>query len=99
MEKIVSESKSNVTSVTPKKKRTRSPSSPRPAFVIVQIRDDAGQPTKFDKSRLHIVAVERSAEKVMEAMENGEHEHAFYLRVIVPVGPRPAVAKAPAAAA
>ena len=91
--------KSNVTTVTPRKKRTRSPSSPRPAFVIVQITDESGSPVKFDKSRLKIVTVERSAEKVMEAMEDGTHEHAFYLRVVVPVGPRPATAKAPAAAA
>ncbi len=71
-----------------KKRRTRTASAPKPAFVILQVLGDDGQPQQIDKRRVKIVAVERSAEKVMEAMEEGTHSNAFYLRFIVPSGPR-----------
>lgn len=79
----------NVSQISqPKKKRTRSPSVAKPAFVILQLLGDDGQPMHFEKRRVKVVAVERSAEKVMEAMEEGTHTNAFYLRVIVPAGSR-----------
>jgi hypothetical protein len=71
-----------------RKRRPRSPTQARPAFVIVQILDERGNPVAFDKKRLKIIAVERSAEKVMEQMEDGTHPHALYLRIIVPAGSR-----------
>lgn len=72
--------------VTPiKRKRTRSPSVAKPAFVVVQLLGEDGEPMAFDKKRIRIITVERSAEKVMEMMEDGEHTNALYLRVIVPV--------------
>jgi hypothetical protein len=74
----------NVTTIQ-KKRRTRSPSVAKPAFVVVQVLDENGEPVSFDKKRLKIVAVERSAEKVMEMMEDGQVPNALYLRVIVPV--------------
>jgi len=77
----------------PRKRRTRSPSVAKPAFIIVQVLDESGQPTQFDKKRLKVLSVERSAEKVMETMETGEQENAFYLRIVVPAGPRPAQAR------
>lgn len=69
-------------------RRPRSPSIARPAFIVVQLMDDHGQPMQFDKKRVKIIAVERSAEKVLEAVESGEHPNAFYLRVVVPAGTR-----------
>jgi len=69
----------------PKRKRNRSPSMPKPAFVIMQLLGDDNQPMQFDKRRVKVVAVERQAEKVLEAVESGAHPNAFYLRVIVPV--------------
>lgn len=69
-----------------KKRRTRSASPPRPAFFIVQVLGEDGSPIAFDKRRIRIVSVERSAEKVLELVEAGNHEHAFYLRGIVPAG-------------
>jgi hypothetical protein len=66
----------------------RSPSVAKPAFVILQMLDDSGQPTVVDKRKVRIVAVERNAEKVMEAMESGEHANAFYLRIMLPPGSR-----------
>jgi hypothetical protein len=69
----------------PKQKRRRSPSVAKPAFFIVQVLDEHGEPQPFDKKRLRIVSVERSAEQVMELVESGSHPHAFYLRGIVPV--------------
>lgn len=74
-----------VTQMPEKKKRSRSPSVAKPAFIVVQMLDDEGNPTAFDKRKLRVVAVERSAEKVMEMMEDGQHPNGFYIRVIVPV--------------
>lgn len=70
----------------PRQRRRRSPSVAKPAFFIVQILDESGQPMPFDKKRVKLVAVERSAEKVMDAMEGGTYPNAFYLRGIVPAG-------------
>lgn len=75
----------SVTQMPAKKRRTRSPSVAKPAFIVVQVLGDDGEPEHFDKKRLRIVTVERSAEKVMEMMEDGTHPNALYLRVIVPV--------------
>ena len=69
----------------PKAKRKRSASVAKPAFFIIQVLDEQGQPMAFDKKRVKIVSVERSAETVMELVESGNHPHAFYLRGIVPV--------------
>jgi len=77
-----------------KPRRPRSPSTAKPAFVIMQLLGDGGEPMEFDKRNVRVVAVERSAEKVMEAMENGEHPNAFYLRIVVPVAQRPKTAAA-----
>jgi len=69
----------------PKQKRKRSPSVAKPAFFVIQVLDENGTPVKFDKSRIKLLAVERNAETVMEMMDNETHQHAFYLRGIVPV--------------
>lgn len=86
-----------------KAKRKRSPSVAKPAFFVIQILDDAGEPVQFDKRKVKLVSVERNAEIVMELMENGTHPNAFYLRGIVPVArvgqPRKATEPAPAPAA
>ena len=68
-----------------RQKRRRSPSVAKPAFFVIQVMDENGQPTQFDKKRIRIVSVERSAEQVMELTESGDHPYAFYLRGIVPV--------------
>jgi hypothetical protein len=72
-----------------KARRTRSASPPKPAFVIIQLLGEDNQPMSFDKRRVKVLSVERSAEKVMEQMEDGVHPNAFYLRVVVPPGVRP----------
>jgi len=76
----------NVVDAPKRKRRSRSSPVARPAFVIVQITDEAGEPVEFNKRHLRVVAVERNAEKVMEDMDSGKHPHAFYLRVVVPPG-------------
>ena len=68
-----------------KAKRKRSPSVAKPAFFIIQIMDENGNPMPFDKKRVKLLKVERSADAVLEMVEGGEHQHAFYLRGIVPV--------------
>lgn len=68
-----------------KAKRKRSPSVAKPAFFIIQVLGDDGEPVAFDKRKIKLVSVERNAEIVMELMENGKHANAFYLRGIVPV--------------
>lgn len=72
----------------PKQRRARSPSVAKPAFIIMQLLGEDGQPMAFDKRRVRVITVERSAEKVLEAVESGEHANAFYLRVVVPAGSR-----------
>jgi len=72
----------------PKRKRTRSPSVAKPAYIVVQVMDENGQPASFDKKRVKVVAVERQADKVLEAIEAGDYPNAFYLRVVVPAGSR-----------
>ena len=69
-------------------KRKRSPSVAKPAYIVVQINDEQGNPMQFDKKRVKIVVVERQADKVLEAIEEGQYPNAFYLRVIVPGGSR-----------
>jgi len=88
----------NVVPAPVKRKRKRSASVAKPAFFILQILDENGEPMKFEKSRVRLVLVERSAEKVMEAMDNDTYPHAFYLRGIVPVQ-RQAAPMTPAAVA
>lgn len=63
---------------------SRSPAKATAAFFILQILDEQGDPMPFSKKRVKVLAVERSAEKVLEIVEGGEHEHAFYLRGMVP---------------
>jgi hypothetical protein len=71
-----------------KPKRSRSPSAPRPAYIVVQVTDEQGQPQQFDKRRMKVIGVHREADKVLELVEAGDHPNAFYLRVIVPGGSR-----------
>jgi hypothetical protein len=71
--------------VPAKRKRKRSASVAKPAFFIIQILDEDGDPIPFDKSRVRLVKVERNAESVMELMDNTTYPNAFYLRGIVPV--------------
>lgn len=68
-----------------KPKRKRTASVPKPAFFVIQILDEHGEPTAFDKKRVRLVLVERNAEAVMEMMDNAKYPNAFYLRGIVPV--------------
>lgn len=68
-----------------KARRKRTPSVARPAFFVIQVTNEQGEPIAFDKKRIKLVTVERDAEVVMEMMDNASHPHAFYLRGIVPV--------------
>jgi hypothetical protein len=76
---------SETTEAPAKRKRKRSASVAKPAFFVIQVLDDNGEPTHFDKSRIRLVKVERNAEAIMELMDNEDYPHAFYLRGIVPV--------------
>ena len=70
-----------------KKKRTRSPSVAKPAFFIIQVLDEQGQPMQFSKKRIKLVSIERDAEQAVMLTddEEGKHPHAFWIRGIVPV--------------
>ena len=67
-----------------KPKRTRAAATSKPAYFIVQILDESGQPTPFPKERIKILGVERNAEKVLEITEGGVYPHAVFLRGVVP---------------
>jgi len=77
--------------------RTRSPSVAKPAFIVLQVLDESGNPAPFDKKRVKVLAVERDAGKVLEAIDAGEYTDAFYLRVVVPAGSRAGVPNKPKA--
>lgn len=72
---------------TPRKRRPRTASPPKPVFVIVQVLGEDGNPVPFNKNQLKIVGVERDAEVVMEKMESAEKTNAFYLRIAIPATP------------
>jgi hypothetical protein len=86
----------NGPAVTARPKRKRSPSVAKPAFFVIQVLDETGQPVKFDKSRIKLITVERNPEVVMDLMDNETHPYAFYLRGIVPVQRQAAPMKAAA---
>jgi len=67
-----------------KVKRGRAPSRARPVFVVAQITDDSGNTVAFSKKNLKILAVEVSAERVLDITESGEFANSFYIRVLVP---------------
>ena len=68
-----------------KEKRTRSPSPPRTAFIIAQAIDANGNPMAgFGKANLKVLSVETNAETVLEKVESGDTQGAFYVRVTVP---------------
>jgi hypothetical protein len=72
-----------------KAKRHRSSPFARPAYIVVQVMDESGQPCDFDKKRIKVLAVERSSDEVLRLTEEGDHPHSFYLRVIVPATNKP----------
>ena len=69
---------------TPRKRRARTATPPKPVFIIVQVLGEDGTPVEFNKSHLKIIGIERDAEVVMEKMESAEKTNAFYLRIVVP---------------
>lgn len=76
-----------------KARKPRSPSAPKAAYFVLQVlNEDGTQPMPFPKSRVRVLSVERSAERVLDIVEGGEHPHAFYLRGHIPVNTRPAKA-------
>lgn len=79
---------------TPKQRKKRTVSGPKPAFFIVQVLDEAGNPVQFDKSRLRILGIERSADRLLEIVEGGQNPHALYFRVLLPSANAPQEAPA-----
>lgn len=69
-------------------KKTRAPSKPKPAYFILQVMDAEGNAIPFNKAHVKLIAVERHAEKVLEAVESGVHQHSFYIRGMLPVARR-----------
>lgn len=67
-----------------KAKRTRTPSAPKPVYVLLQAVDENGTPVPFDKSRIKLVGFERSGEAVLETVEGNDMPNVFYLRGKLP---------------
>lgn len=68
---------------TEKAKKTRKPSEPKPAFIVFQILDEAGNPVAFDKSRVNLISVTKSAAEALEIMDGGQYQHATYKAALV----------------
>jgi len=64
----------------------RAAAKPTPAFFVLQVLDENGEPMPFPKSRVRFVSIERSAETVLDMVEGGDHPHSFYIRGLVPAG-------------
>lgn len=61
----------------------RQQSGPKQLFAVMQVVDESGSPIAFDKTRLKVVFVARSAEQVIDiAMGDGEHQ--FVTKITVP---------------
>ena len=68
-----------VTPIAPKAKRARSPSKPRKIFAVVQVLNEAGEPIKVPGGTVKLVEFCRSAEKVLEYIDDGKVPHGLYL--------------------
>lgn len=63
---------------------TRRPSAPKAAYFVLQVLDVNGTPMQMDKKNVKLLAVERNSDVVLDLIDSGEHEHAFYLRGMMP---------------
>lgn len=85
------------TEAKPKRKRAAFTRTARPVYLVMQVLGEDGNPVSFNKSHLKVLTVERSADKVLEAVEAGKYPNSFYVRVVIPVTPvKPAATPAAA---
>lgn len=63
--------------------QTRAESKPKRVFVLLQVMDKNGHPVEMSKNQVNIIAIEQNAEKMLEVIDSGEHENAFYIRAEV----------------
>jgi len=78
-----------------RKRGTRSPSAPRPAYVLIQLMGEDGNPMPFDKKRIKTIGVERDPNKVLAMQDENEDANILYLRVMLPAGSRAGVPNKP----
>lgn len=77
------------TTTAPRTRKPRDPNAPKrvvtpkPAYIIFQMTDEAGNPVAFDKSRIRVIKGTKSAADALEAIEGGGFQHATYLRTMV----------------
>lgn len=67
---------------------------PVTAYFVLQLLDEQGNPMEFKKSRIKVLACERTSDKVLDIIDSGEHEFALYLRGVLPAGRATTVAAA-----
>ena|SRR5215469_13944731 len=78
-----------------RKRAQRSPSAPRPAYVLIQLMGEDGNPMPFDKKRIKTIGVERDPNKVLAMQDENEDANILYLRVMLPAGSRAGVPNKP----
>ena len=75
---------------TPRKRKPRSPSLAKSAWIVVQVMDESGQPAPFDRKRVKVLEVARTA-GIYEKLDDGDYPNAFVLKVSIPPGTREGV--------
>lgn len=66
--------------------RPRAPSKPKPIFFVLQVTDDNGNAMPINKKNVKVLAVERDSDTVLELIDGGQYENAFYLRSMLAPG-------------
>lgn len=64
-------------------RKPRSPAKPKKVYVVLQVVDENGQPTMFDKDRINVLGFETSADAVLDKTESGEYPGAFFKRGLI----------------
>ncbi len=78
------------TAAAPRKRKPRSPSLAKSAWIVVQVMDESGQPAPFDRKRVKVLEVARTA-GIYEKLDDGDYPNAFVLKVSIPPGTREGV--------
>lgn len=61
----------------------RKPSQARPVFIVMQVLNEEGQPMSMDKRRVKLLGIERDSNTVLELIDGGTQENAFYIRAML----------------
>mgnify|MGYP003144647305 FL=1 len=53
----------------------------KPIYIVMQVTDEGGNPMSVTKEQINILGGFKDAEKVLDAIESGDHPGAVYKKV------------------